>query len=290
MAASFFPSSHPQSISRLPTTRSTAIQLQSENVNSSLLYSDDCKVFFKGLKKKTSPASVLSAFLAFGSALLIKVPFSHITQKNMGHGFVVFKDAKTARTLVESIGSLVIEGKVVILSGYDFRQKKSYKEKFTMQKESSASLDGRNNNRLCSGIPRTQQATLQACDQPEETYASQARTKTSSRESFVKPTDLHRQAKAPVETDRDSPSFFCLKPTTTSYHTQVNATDRRDSECNFRFNLSKTLQNFRKPVHFATESRQSTRSAEAPPPISRSAAANTSPVQMPSRHHKYSNL
>ena len=237
MASSFFLISNSSSKSRLPATRSAAFMNPSKIVNSSLPFSDDCKVFFKGLKKKTSPACALSAFLPFGSVLLIKVPFSQFTKKNMGHGYVVFKEARIAQKLVESVGSLDIEGKVVLLSGYDFRQKKSYKEKCNSGKVSRASLGHEVQNKLCNGNPQIAQPIRQAGINPQDKYVSMMRTKTSSRESFGKGVEPSRLTKAPEEAERNSMSLLWLKPTSSSYHNPLSGSEQQLLLYNIRFNI-----------------------------------------------------
>ena len=261
MATSVFPSSNSSSKFRLPATRPAAFNRGSEAVYGSLPHPDDCKVFFKGLKKKTSPASVLAAFIPFGPVLLIKVPFSHITRKNMGYGHVVFKDAQIAQDLVESVGSLTIEGKTVILSGYDFRQKKSIKEKCRPEIPPNARVCGRSNNKVCNGFPSDAQPMIQACATAEEIFASVLRTTTSSRESFVKAQCAYRQARATLGLRRGLQSLLSLKPTVSSYHLFPAGFDQRCQLHNIRFNLCAPQPSLVPPIHFVAGSRQSFRPA-----------------------------
>lgn len=274
MATSVFPSNNSSSKFRLPAILPTAFDNHIETVCGSLPYPDECKVFVKGLKKKTSPASVLTAFLPYGPVLLVKVPFSHITLKNMGHGYVVFKEAQIARNLVESVGSLTIEGKTVILSGYDFRQKKSYKEKCKPKKVPGASVGDTTHNKLCSGSPSNSQPMSQACVTSEEIYASVLRTKTSSRESFVKVQCVDRQVRPALGLGRDLQSLLRLKPTASAYHALPAGLDQRCKVHNIRFNLCSLQYSFLPPIQSVADSQQPARSAASQSRVPTSAPLN----------------
>ena len=85
------------------------------------------RIFFKGLKKRTTPDLVYSIFSSFGRVSQLRVPFSKTTQKCMGYGYVVFADKNKGQEVLDSHPSVMIEGKKVDLSRFDFKEKIAYK-------------------------------------------------------------------------------------------------------------------------------------------------------------------
>ena len=59
------------------------------------------RLFFKGLKKKTSPEMIFKFLSEFGKVIKLNVPFSKTTKKNMGYGFVQFESIEVCKKLLE---------------------------------------------------------------------------------------------------------------------------------------------------------------------------------------------
>lgn len=82
------------------------------------------KIFIRGLKKWTNPETVRSVFSEIGQLSKVKVPFSKTTKKNMGYGCVQFRDWKTGLSLLDNYSHILIDGKEIEISRFDFKQNK----------------------------------------------------------------------------------------------------------------------------------------------------------------------
>lgn len=83
-----------------------------------LIQNDSFKIHMKGLKKKTSPSDVFVAFSQFGIVSKMKVPYSKSKEKNMGYGFIEFKNDQDAISLLMNNSSILIDGKDVLISQF----------------------------------------------------------------------------------------------------------------------------------------------------------------------------
>ena len=101
---------------------------------------DGLKVFFKGLRKRTTPQHLLQVLSLFGEVVDLKVPFSTSKQKNMGYGSAVFADPRSVFEL-KMKATLEVDQKLVRFYGYDFKQKKSFQDKLTARVSVSDSSD-----------------------------------------------------------------------------------------------------------------------------------------------------
>lgn len=81
------------------------------------------RVFFKGLKKWTTPCTIYSVFSKYGKIEEIKVPYSNSTKRNMGYGYVSFEDEQVSLNLLKYHSSMLIGGKTVELSAFSFKEK-----------------------------------------------------------------------------------------------------------------------------------------------------------------------
>lgn len=105
--------------------RRPADQLEARNYKH---LSDNRKVFFKGLKKKTTPQTVESVLSSFGELSDLKMPFSQSSKKNMGFGHATFVDPAVAARIRQGDIELVVEERKLVVSGYDiFQIKKQMK-------------------------------------------------------------------------------------------------------------------------------------------------------------------
>ena len=87
-------------------------------------------VFFNGLRKKSSRADIESAFSVFGEISFLRLPFNHRRNRNLGSGFVVFKDPKVAQRLLTEVKQVVIGGKPIELALYSEKETKYKKNKY----------------------------------------------------------------------------------------------------------------------------------------------------------------
>ena len=88
----------------------------------------EIRVFFKSLRKRTDQAAIEQVFSKYGELQLVRLPFSETKKKNLGYGFVVFKDQEIGMDLIAHVKRLKIEGKIIKLREFDVNRQKKYKE------------------------------------------------------------------------------------------------------------------------------------------------------------------
>lgn len=85
------------------------------------------KLFFRGLRKTTSRETIYSVLSQYGNIKAVKVPFSKVSQKNMGYGYVIYQNKEVSINLLNNIRTVFIQGKSIPFSVYDPRVKNSFK-------------------------------------------------------------------------------------------------------------------------------------------------------------------
>ena len=90
---------------------------------------NDLRIFFKGLKKKTTRADVLSAFSEFGEVSFLRLPYNNNRNRNLGSGFVVFKNPKVMWHLLTEVKQVILGGKPIDLTLYSAEETKYRKKK-----------------------------------------------------------------------------------------------------------------------------------------------------------------
>ena len=76
------------------------------------------KVFFKGLRSKTTKETVYEVLSAFGPVRYLRMPFNNSLKKNLGYGFVIYSENPTGRYLLREVRKLSVDGKEVLLLDY----------------------------------------------------------------------------------------------------------------------------------------------------------------------------
>lgn len=76
------------------------------------------KVFFKGLRSKTTKETVYGVLSTFGPVKYLRLPYNHSLKKNLGYGFVIYSENTTGRYLLEEVRTLTVDGKEVLLLAY----------------------------------------------------------------------------------------------------------------------------------------------------------------------------
>ena len=88
----------------------------------------EVRVFFKSLRKRTDQAAIEQVFSKYGELQMVRLPFSETKKKNLGYGYVVFKDQEIGMDMILHVKRVKIEGKIIKLREFDVNRQKKYKE------------------------------------------------------------------------------------------------------------------------------------------------------------------
>ena len=78
-----------------------------------LLNSSRSAIFVKSLKKATTVSSIREVFSVYGKVRYVQLSYNKKKKRNIGYGFVVFKDVNMARYLVDHVKFADIDGKLI---------------------------------------------------------------------------------------------------------------------------------------------------------------------------------
>ena len=70
------------------------------------------RIFIKGLNKKSSRESILSALSKYGEVSYFRLPFCVRINKNIGHAHIAFKDPSVASGLLRGSRAILIDGRI----------------------------------------------------------------------------------------------------------------------------------------------------------------------------------
>jgi len=100
---------------------------KSEHLSTSATDQKFIKVFFKGLRSKTTKETVFEVLSAFGPVRYFRMPFNNSLKKNLGYGFVIYSDNATGRYLLQEVEKVSVDGKEILLLDYltNSRQRKA---------------------------------------------------------------------------------------------------------------------------------------------------------------------
>ena len=114
----------------------------------------EIRVFFKSLRKRTDQAAIEQVFSKYGDLQLVRLPFSETKKKNLGYGYVVFKDQEIGMDMILHVKRVKIEGKIIKLREFDVNRQKKYKEvenlsqivrHYSRTRHGAANCDNQNN-------------------------------------------------------------------------------------------------------------------------------------------------
>lgn len=187
------------------------------------------KLFFKGLKKRTTYEKVFEVFSEYGVLRSLKVPFSHTQKKNMGYGVACFEDDSIAINLCRDLKELHIDGKYICLMAYDFRIKRAYFKKLDQEM---------NNQKFVS---------IHAQDPPKSNWKPQLDILSDFGNnccSLNKKNGCEDEKKHPIgicsgksSAHKNDQTCYKVKPTSTCY--DANCRNLNHCQLNLRFKLSK---------------------------------------------------
>ena len=126
------------------------------------------KIFFNSLKKKTTRDEVQAALVQHGEILYLKLPFNIPKKKNLGYGYVIFKDPSIGHQLLESIKRIEIDGKLIELTLYTDPEKNASKKTKTKKPQSTIKTH------------ITTQTPGKACTEPKRSPQTKNMTKASN--------------------------------------------------------------------------------------------------------------
>ena len=70
-------------------------------------------IFFKCLKKTTTPDTIRQVFSRFGKLAYVQLPYNKVKKRNIGYGYVVFYHRSVGKYLVEQVKAINIDGKLI---------------------------------------------------------------------------------------------------------------------------------------------------------------------------------
>lgn len=79
-------------------------------------------IFFKCLKKTTTPETIRQVFCQFGKLAYVQLPYNKVKKRNIGYGYVVFYHPSIGKYLVEQVKAINIDGKLINISSFVERQ------------------------------------------------------------------------------------------------------------------------------------------------------------------------
>ena len=95
-------------------------------------------IFFKCLKKTTTPETIREVFSQFGHLVYVQLPYNKVKRRNIGYGYVVFDDNNLGQYLVEKVKSVIIDDKTIVLTTFvekrDLMKMKDIEKKYNFNK------------------------------------------------------------------------------------------------------------------------------------------------------------
>eukprot|EP00298_Acanthocystis_sp_HF-20_P007262 c16898_g1_i1.p1 GENE.c16898_g1_i1~~c16898_g1_i1.p1 ORF type:complete len:319 (-),score=92.58 c16898_g1_i1:19-975(-) len=88
--------------------------LEKKGVQTSLSYAD-CNLFIKHLPGDVNDEKLRDLFIEFGDVVSAKVAVNPLAQTTLGYGFVLFKEASSAKQAMEKMDGKVLEGKILLV-------------------------------------------------------------------------------------------------------------------------------------------------------------------------------
>ena len=70
-------------------------------------------IFFKCLKKTTTPETIRQVFSRFGKLAYVQLPYNKMKKRNIGYGYAVFYDRSIGVYLVDQVKAINIDGKLI---------------------------------------------------------------------------------------------------------------------------------------------------------------------------------
>ena len=99
------------------------------------------RIFFKSLNKKSTRADLEAVFCKYGEIEYLKLPFNFCKERNLGYGFIIYKDDKVTQHLLHQVKEVMINGKMISLTAFSEDDKnKSKKSKVAQVSGKSGTL------------------------------------------------------------------------------------------------------------------------------------------------------
>ena len=101
------------------------LQEETEQDEKAITPEEGIKIFFKALKKTTTKTAVEKALSDLGDLRYLRFPYSKAKKRNLGYGYVVFKDSAIASHLLSVVQKIEIDGRQIELQPYKEKDRKS---------------------------------------------------------------------------------------------------------------------------------------------------------------------
>ena len=183
------------------------------------------KLFFRGLYKRTNKETAAKVFSQYGCIEYLRLPFCKTKNKNMGYGFVVFRDPAVASQVLANLKSVIIDGKTIQLHSYSLAKLPSVPSTSTSEPQAKE----------CDALYCERQPTKDSCQSREASPINSAANQRDQSTSFhsVKPTRS---------------KYFEYQTHNVEHHTMRNVRLTRDS----LQNVQSSSELFRRNRHMST--------------------------------------
>jgi len=99
---------------------SEEFKIQSDRPDNTRSIANEKKLFFKPLNKRTTKEDVSQILSKLGQLSYLRIPYSLKKRKNLGYGFVIYKNEDISAALISNHINILIDGSAVRFSRFDY--------------------------------------------------------------------------------------------------------------------------------------------------------------------------